>query len=143
LSTPFQRRTAGTLPMGKTMALALVILALAGFALAKLGLLPVGDSQNPNPSVAGTSQTPATTAEGYAPSPEPEPVAAPTPSRPTGSVAVTDDDDSTKAFLRKATSGSPEDQYQVGLMYEQGKDVPRNDTAAFRWYRKAAVQGLT
>lgn len=140
LSTPFRRRSPAAVPMGKTMALALVILALAGFALAKFRLLPLANS--PNPTTAATPQAQSAPVEAAASAVNQAPPV-PVAPRPSGSVAVTDDDDSTKAFLRKATSGSAEDQFRVGVMYEQGKDVPRNDTMAFRWYRKAAVQGLS
>lgn len=146
LSTPFKRRRASTIPVGKTLALALLILALAGFAIAKLRVSPFAIAQGrPTPAVSGQA-APEEARQAYgAAGPESDAPPAPAPparAKPSGSVAVTDDDDSTKAFLRKATSGSAEDQFQVGLMYEQGKDVPRSDTLAFRWYRKAAEQGM-
>ncbi len=60
----------------------------------------------------------------------------------TATVVLMDDTDPTKLFLRKALDGSPDEQFQVGAMYETGKDVPRNDSLALRWYRKAAEKGL-
>ncbi|MDB5102580.1 MAG: Sel1 domain protein repeat-containing protein [Fibrobacteres bacterium] len=149
LSTPFQRRRASNVPMGKTLTLALVIIAVAGFALAKLKALPFAKiTHQPIQSVAGAnnggSAIPPSTARPAAGNEETEAAPPPAPARPpraSGSVAVTDDEDSTKAFLRKAIDGSPEDQFQVGIMYEQGKDLPRNDSMAFRWYKKAAEKG--
>ncbi len=149
LSTPFRRRRAVHLPMGKTLTAGLVILALAAFAMAKLKLLPflkishqtagaapasrnAAVAGNPAPEEQTTTEAP----------PAPVPAALPQPRRASGSVAVTDDGDSTKVFLRKAMDGSREDQFQVGVMYEQGKGVPRNDTLAFHWYKKAAEKGL-
>lgn len=151
LSTPFQRRRASNRPMGKALLIAAVLLILAGLAMAKLKLLPF---------LKITHQTASTPAQRPGADPAAESSGAdfsnsarhtqelaaagpPVPRRASGSVAVTDDEDSTKAFLRKATDGSPADQFQVGEMYEQGKDVPRNDTMAFRWYKKAAVKGLS
>ena len=34
-------------------------------------------------------------------------------------------------------------QYSLGLMYNNGRGVPRDDAEAARWYRLAADQGLT
>ncbi len=152
LSTPFQRRRASGVPVGKSLTLALVMLALIGFALAKFKALPFLKITRQSPQTASAPRAGATTApqadvdaagagedaEASAPVPVPAP-----PPRASGSVAVTDDEDSTKAFLRKATDGSPQDQFQVGEMYEQGKDVPRNDSMAFKWYKKAAEKGLS
>jgi hypothetical protein len=149
LSTPFQRRRAPHLPnMGRTLLVSVAVLLVAGFTLAKLKVLPFlkitshtaaqGAQSGSNPGIARlpAAELPSTEA------PAPVAPAVPQTRRASGSVAVTDDEDSTKAFLRKATDGSPEDQYQVGVMYEQGKDVPRNDTLALRWYKKAAEKGL-
>ena len=33
-------------------------------------------------------------------------------------------------------------QYNLGVMYENGRGVPQNDAEAVKWYRKAAEQGL-
>ncbi|MEO6094620.1 MAG: DUF4062 domain-containing protein [Fibrobacteria bacterium] len=147
LSTPFQRRRATHLPnMGKTLLVSVAVLLVAGFTLAKLKVLPflkitsqMAGQGSQSGSVPTTGQLPA--GERQAAGTPPAPVA-PEPKRASGSVAVTDDEDSTKAFLRKAMDGSPEDQFQVGAMYEQGKDVPHNDTLALRWYKKAAEKGL-
>ena len=32
-------------------------------------------------------------------------------------------------------------QYNLGIMYDTGDGVPKNDAEAFKWYRKAADQG--
>lgn len=45
-------------------------------------------------------------------------------------------------LLAKASAGDPAAQDTVGLAYAMGsKDVPRNYTAAAKWFRKAALQG--
>ena len=41
-----------------------------------------------------------------------------------------------------AEEGKAEAQYNLGLMYSLGKDIPRNDPEAVKWYRLAAEQGL-
>lgn len=150
LSTPFQRRRSSHRPMGKSLLIAAVLLILVGLAMAKLKLLPFLKISHQTASAPAQRHlaNPAAESPG-ADNPdaaqaarEPAVAAPPAPRRASGSVAVTDDEDSTKAFLRKATDGSPADQFQVGVMYEQGKDVPRNDTMALRWYKKAAEKGL-
>lgn len=40
-----------------------------------------------------------------------------------------------------ADSGNANAQFKLGLMYERGRGVPKNDRLAVDWYRKAAVQG--
>ncbi|MDB5051542.1 MAG: ybeQ [Fibrobacteres bacterium] len=150
LSTPFRRRRPVHLPVGKSLTIGVVTVALVGFALAKMKVLPflkithqaMGDSR-PNPAAAAAAAGQQDSdAPGAAPSPA-ETRAIPAAPKASGSVAVTDDEDPTKVFLRKAMDGSPEDQFQVGQMYEQGKDVPRNDSLAFKWYKKAAEKGLS
>lgn len=152
LSTPFQRRKSSGRPMGKPLLIAAVLMILVGLAMAKLKMLPFLKVSNQTASNQGLRPAPAngpgaeTPEAGFGDAAQPTLAVSPAPPAPrraSGSVAVTDDEDSTKAFLRKATDGSPEDQFQVGVMYEQGKDVPRNDTLAFRWYKKAAEKGLS
>ena len=41
----------------------------------------------------------------------------------------------------RAMQGDAEAQYKLGLIYDQGKDVPEDDARAASWYRKAAEQG--
>jgi|GEM_PF-4285027 len=41
----------------------------------------------------------------------------------------------------KAEQGDAEAQYQLGVMYEYGREVPQDETQAVQWYRKAAEQG--
>ncbi len=150
LATPFRRRRAGGGHLARGLALGAAVLALLGLAAAKLKGTP-GVKTGP---VASATQSPSAAvpapADGFgnagpaasvAEIPAPVPVA-PLPPKPSGVVKVTDDDDPTKAFLRKATEGSAEDQFQAGQMYETGKDVPRDDSSAFRWYKKAAEQGM-
>jgi TPR repeat protein len=40
-----------------------------------------------------------------------------------------------------AQEGIPEAQYNLGLMYDQGKGVPQDYAEAVKWYRRAAEQG--
>ena len=42
---------------------------------------------------------------------------------------------------RKANQGDASAEYQLGLMYEEGQDLPKDTTEAMKWYRKAAEQG--
>ena len=42
---------------------------------------------------------------------------------------------------RAASQGLANAQYQLGLLYERGEGVPRDDAAAARWYQEAARQG--
>ena len=43
--------------------------------------------------------------------------------------------------MKAAESGSPEAQYQLGLMASDGIGGPRDDVAARGWFEKAAAQG--
>lgn len=44
--------------------------------------------------------------------------------------------------IRKAAEqGDAEAQFNLGCMYDDGEDVPEDDTEAVKWYRKAAEQG--
>ena len=46
-----------------------------------------------------------------------------------------------KSFLAAAKEGHIDSQFNVGVMYEQGIGVAKNDKEAVFWYRKAAAQG--
>ena len=41
-----------------------------------------------------------------------------------------------------AEQGKAEAQYNLGLMYSLGKDIPKNDPEAIKWYLRAAEQGF-
>ena len=43
--------------------------------------------------------------------------------------------------VRTAKEGQAESQYNLGVMYSQGKFMEQNDRKAVYWWRKAAVQG--
>jgi TPR repeat protein len=43
--------------------------------------------------------------------------------------------------LTTAEQGDAQAQYNLGIMYDNGQDVPQDYTAAASWYRKAAEQG--
>ena len=42
---------------------------------------------------------------------------------------------------RKANQGDASAEYQLGLMYKEGQDLPKDTTEAMKWWRKAAEQG--
>ncbi|MEP6880280.1 MAG: caspase family protein, partial [Nitrosospira sp.] len=42
---------------------------------------------------------------------------------------------------RKAEQGNADAQYNLGVIYRNGKGVPQDDAKAVEWYRKAAAQG--
>jgi WD40 repeat protein len=44
-------------------------------------------------------------------------------------------------YRKAAEQGNADAQYSLGFMYENGRGVPRDDTAAASWYQKAAEQG--
>ena len=43
--------------------------------------------------------------------------------------------------MQYAEQGNAKAQYNVGLMYDKGWGVPKNDAEAVKWYRMAAEQG--
>ena len=47
-----------------------------------------------------------------------------------------------KEMIMTAKLGDAIAQYNLGLMYEQGKGVPQDYKEAVKWYRKSAEQGL-
>jgi TPR repeat protein len=46
-----------------------------------------------------------------------------------------------RALQVAAEAGQPEGMYQLGLRYENGRDLPKNDAQAAVWYRKASDSG--
>ena len=46
-----------------------------------------------------------------------------------------------KEFRAAAEEGHADSQFNLGLMYEQGIGVDKNENEAIVWYRKSAVQG--
>jgi len=46
-----------------------------------------------------------------------------------------------KWYSKPAEQGNAAAQNSLGLLYEHGRGVPRNETEAARWYRKAAEAG--
>ena len=46
-----------------------------------------------------------------------------------------------KKTLKAAEQGNAGAQANLGIMYARGEGVPKNDTEAAKWYRKAAEQG--
>lgn len=51
-------------------------------------------------------------------------------------------EDDFKRALRKAKrTNAPEDQWNLGFMYEKGSGVSRNVVTAVSWYRRAVEQG--
>ena len=47
-----------------------------------------------------------------------------------------------RIFLKLAKKGHVEAQYNLGVMYEHGRGVPKNHKEAVKWYRLAAEQEL-
>jgi hypothetical protein len=47
-----------------------------------------------------------------------------------------------REFRTLAEQGFAEAQYNLGVMYDNGKGVPQNYAQAVQWYRKAAEQGV-
>ena len=143
LATPFRRRTPGNGHLGRTLSIGVVSLVLLALAAAKLKGTPI---VKPVPARSEGQGVPVQPAPARPANAQAAPVAAvarpASPPKPSGVVAVTDDDDPTKAILRKAIQGSAPDQFHAGEMYETGKVVPRNDSIALKWYKRAADQGL-
>ena len=50
-------------------------------------------------------------------------------------------DDSIEALRTRANAGDAGAQYNLGVMYDNGRGVPEDDVEAAAWYRKAAEQG--
>ncbi len=49
-----------------------------------------------------------------------------------------------QSWLRKAADGGYADaEYNMGLLYERGKDLPKSEMLAKQWFKKAADQGDT
>jgi TPR repeat protein len=46
-----------------------------------------------------------------------------------------------KLFLIKADQGDSYAQHSLGLMYSEGRGIPRDDKEALKWFRLAAEQG--
>lgn len=44
--------------------------------------------------------------------------------------------------LERAQQGNAEAQHELGIMYDYGQGVTKNEAEAMKWYRKAADQGL-
>lgn len=48
-----------------------------------------------------------------------------------------------ESLTDKASSGNPEAQYELGLMYDSGRGVEKSEYEAMHWYRLAANSGNT
>ena len=48
-----------------------------------------------------------------------------------------------RALYSLAEQGNAEAQFNVGLLYDRGRGVPKDKQEALRWYRRAAMQGDT
>ncbi|MDA0228653.1 MAG: tetratricopeptide repeat protein [Proteobacteria bacterium] len=46
-----------------------------------------------------------------------------------------------RQWFPHAEQGDAKAQYNLGVIYANGKGVPKNDIEAIRWYREAAAQG--
>lgn len=141
LATPFRRRNHANGRMSRTLFISVVAMALMAIAAVKLKGTTILKTVPPRAqgSEGEGLQAPHAEAPAAPVAAAPLPVQ---PPKPSGIVAVTDDDDPIKVFFRKAADGSAEDQFKAGQMYEAGKDVPRNDSIALKWYKKAADKGM-
>ena len=52
------------------------------------------------------------------------------------------DAEAVKQFREDAELGYPKAQFNLGVMYANGRGVLKNDVEAVKWYREAAEQGL-
>ena len=52
-----------------------------------------------------------------------------------------DDDEALRWLRLSAEQGNAAGQYNLGLMYSQGRGVPTDGIEAIKWFRKAAEQG--
>ena len=48
-----------------------------------------------------------------------------------------------RALHSLAEQGNAEAQFNLGLLYDRGRGVPKDKNEALRWYRRAAIQGDT
>jgi TPR repeat protein len=48
-----------------------------------------------------------------------------------------------QALHASAEQGNPEAQFNLGILYDQGRGLPRDKQEAVRWYRRAAMQADT
>ena len=46
-----------------------------------------------------------------------------------------------RRWIPQAEQGDAKAQYNLGVIFANGKGVPKNDSKAVKWYRKAAEQG--
>jgi TPR repeat protein len=59
----------------------------------------------------------------------------------TNNAANTPNAQDMQTLLEKANSGDAEAQFEVGKCYWNGNGVPKDQTEALKWFRKAAAQG--
>jgi len=52
-----------------------------------------------------------------------------------------DFDTALREWMPLAKSGDERAQYNIGLMYEHGRGVPKDPHRAFKWYQRAAERG--
>lgn len=153
LTTPFRHRKSSTPHVGRAVLLTITGLVAIALVLAFFQKLPfarvvsvpqdsatVAGALTQEPVSAPGETGPGSVAGGaVAATVRPVPEAA---ARKDGKVVMMEDPDTTKTFILKAENGTPEEQFQVGGMYEEGKDVRKSDTLAFRWYKRAAERGM-
>ncbi len=153
LTTPFRHRKASSPHVGRAVFLTITIVAASALLLGFFQKLPISKVISvPQSSAAmlpgGAPGAPAATGKAAAEDGEEPPAALAAAAAPAakprkeGAVVMMEDPDTIKTFILKAQDGTPEEQFRVGRMYEDGKDVRRNDTTAFRWYKRAADRGF-
>jgi hypothetical protein len=146
LTTPFRHRKSSGPHVGRAVILTITIVVASALLLAffqklpfsRVVSLPQGSSAT-LPGSLSAADDPAAEAAG-AGSAGPARTPAPAP-KPEGALVMMEDPDTVKTLIAKAQDGTPEEQMRVARMYEEGEDVKKNDTTAFRWFKKAAEQG--
>lgn len=146
LTTPFRHRRSSGPHVGRAVILTITVVVASALLLAFFQKLPfsrvVSVPQGSTASLPGSEPAagdPAGEADGANPAGlAPAPVPAP---KKEGTLVMMEDPDTVKTFIAKAQDGTPEEQMRVARMYEDGQDVKKNDTTAFRWYKKAADRG--
>lgn len=121
------------------LAVAVVLLALAGVAGWFVLELSTPDRRPTTPTVADATPAPVTPA----PASPTTPAAVENSSRnPVATPATVPMANIPAELARAATSGSATAQYDLGMLYLAGKTVPKSAAEAAKWFEKAAMQGL-
>ncbi|HLP40005.1 MAG TPA: DUF4062 domain-containing protein [Fibrobacteria bacterium] len=143
LTTPFRHRKASSSNLSTLVGVGVAILVGSVLLLAWFKKQPLSKAITlPSTQATEAAHSPATVDPEIAP--EASDAGTPAlaaPPKKEGTVVLMDDTDTIKTLILKAQDGSPEEQYTVGTLYEEGREVRKSDTAAFHWYKRAADRG--